>query len=149
MASSICVLPTLLCLTEHRVKGESLAPQLRMLPFACTACSFELLGPLRMATSFYFVIRSTTLCIAQQNLSNGVNVVYEGSPSRMRRVRLISLGITIRPRSSTRRTIPVAFIYIYLLILQITMLLFVKGGDLYCNFLTIICFCDNILMLSF
>ena len=48
------------------------------------------------------------LCIAQQNLSIGVNVVYEGSPSRILRVLRISLGITIRPRSSTRRTIPVA-----------------------------------------
>ena len=55
------------------------------------------------------------LCIAIQNLSNDVNVVSKGSPSRIRRVLLISLGITIRPRSSTRRTIPVAFIYIYLL----------------------------------
>ena len=43
-----------------------------------------------------------------QNLSIGVNVVHEGSHSRMGRVLLISLGITIRPRSSTRLTIPVA-----------------------------------------
>ena len=34
------------------------------------------------------------------------------SPSRMRRVLLISLGITIHPRASTRRTILVAFIYL-------------------------------------
>ena len=55
---------------------------------------------------------STMLCIAIQNLSNDVNVVSEGSPSLMRRVLLISLGITILPRSSTRLTMPVAFIYI-------------------------------------
>ena len=78
------------------------------------------------------VILCIRLCIAQQNLSIGVNVVREGSPSQMRSVRLISLGITIRPRSSTRLTIPVAapdiclrrrrshrspvaFLYIYLL----------------------------------
>ena len=54
----------------------------------------------------------TTLCIAIQNLSKGVNVVREGSPSRMRMVRRISLGMTTRPRSSILRTIPVAFIYI-------------------------------------
>ena len=54
---------------------------------------------------------STTLCIAPQNLSIGVNVVYEGSPSRMRRVRLISLGMTILPKSSTLLTMPVAFLY--------------------------------------
>ena len=44
---------------------------------------------------------------------------------------LSGFGVIITP-ASTRRTIPVAFIYIYLLILQITMLLFVKGEDLYC-----------------
>ena len=48
------------------------------------------------------------LCIAQQNLSIGVNVVSEGSPSRMRRVRRISFGITILPKSSDLLTIPVA-----------------------------------------
>lgn len=52
-----------------------------------------------------------------QNLSIGVNVVYEGSPSRILKVLLISLGITILPRSSTRLTIPVAFI-VYLSPLQ-------------------------------
>ena len=49
--------------------------------------------------------------IARLNCSSDVNVVHEGSPSRMRRVRLISFGITIRPRSSTLLTMPVAFIY--------------------------------------
>ncbi len=39
-----------------------------------------------------------------------VNVVSKGSPSRIRIVRRISFGITTRPRSSIRRTIPVAFI---------------------------------------
>ena len=58
------------------------------------------------------VILCTRLCIAQQNLSIDVNVVSEGSPSRMRRVLLISLGITIRPRSSTLLTMPVAFIFL-------------------------------------
>lgn len=38
------------------------------------------------------------------------NVIYNGSPSRMRMVRLISFGMTTRPRSSMRLTIPVAFI---------------------------------------
>ena len=66
-----------------------------------------------------------------QNLSIGVNVVCEGSPSLILSVRLISFGITIRPRSSTRRTIPVAFIYIYLLILQITLLVSANRGRLY------------------
>ena len=39
------------------------------------------------------------------------NVICNGSPSRIRMVRRISLGMTTRPRSSIRRTIPVAFIY--------------------------------------
>ena len=39
------------------------------------------------------------------------NVISNGSPSRMRMVRRISFGITTRPRSSIRLTIPVAFIY--------------------------------------
>ena len=58
------------------------------------------------------IILCARLCIAQQNLSIGVNVVSRGSPSRMRSVRRISLGITIRPKSSTLLTIPVAFIYL-------------------------------------
>ena len=55
------------------------------------------------------------LCIAEENLSKTVNVFSKGSPSRMRMVLRISLGITTRPRSSIRRTIPVAFIYLNLL----------------------------------
>ena len=50
--------------------------------------------------------------IALLNCSTDVNVVSEGSPSLILRVLLISLGMTIRPKSSTRRTIPVAFIYL-------------------------------------
>ena len=38
--------------------------------------------------------------------------IQNGSPSRMQRVRRISLEITICPRSSTRRTIPVVFVYL-------------------------------------
>ena len=49
--------------------------------------------------------------IAKQNLSHRANVICDGSPSRIRMVLRISLGITTRPRSSMRRTIPVAFIY--------------------------------------
>ena len=41
-----------------------------------------------------------------------VKVINNGSPSRMRMVRRISFGMTTRPRSSIRRTIPVAFISI-------------------------------------
>ena len=52
------------------------------------------------------------LCIAKQNLSIGVNVVSKGSPSLILSVLRISLGITIRPKSSTLLTMPVAFIYL-------------------------------------
>jgi len=64
------------------------------------------------------IILCARLCIAQRNPSIGVNVVSKGSPSRMRMVRRISLGITTRPRLSMRRTIPVAFIYESLLVLS-------------------------------
>ena len=49
--------------------------------------------------------------MAKQNLSHRANVICDGSPSRIRMVRRISLGMTTRPRSSMRRTMPVAFIY--------------------------------------
>ena len=48
--------------------------------------------------------------IANMNLFSDINVVSRGSPSRIRMVLLISLGITTLPRSSILRTIPVAFI---------------------------------------
>lgn len=67
-----------------------------------------------------------------------VNVVSNGSPSRIRMVLLISLGITTRPRSSIRRTIPVAFIYIKIsLFHRFVMLVSAKQGRvilLYCFF---------------
>ena len=64
--------------------------------------------------------------IAKQNFSHRSNVICNGSPSRIRMVRRISLGITTRPRSSMRRTIPVAFIYKNSLLHIIVCLLFVK-----------------------
>lgn len=48
--------------------------------------------------------------IASQK-TDSLNVVNNGSPSRIRIVRLISFGITTLPRSSILLTIPVAFIY--------------------------------------
>ena len=51
--------------------------------------------------------------IEKQYFSHRVNDVSNGSPSRMRRVLLISFGMTILPRSSTRRTMPVAFIILF------------------------------------
>ena len=56
--------------------------------------------------------RFASVPMAHKYPSVTVNVFREGSPSLMRRVRRISLGITIRPRSSTLRTMPVAFIYL-------------------------------------
>ena len=46
--------------------------------------------------------------IAFLNCSSDVNAVCKGSSSRIFNVRLISLGITILPKSSTPRTISVA-----------------------------------------
>ena len=57
-----------------------------------------------------------SICIiARQNFSHGDNVVSDGSPSRIRMVRRISFGMTTLPRSSILLTIPVAFIYFFLL----------------------------------
>lgn len=52
--------------------------------------------------------------MAKQNFSHCANVICNGSPSRIRIVRRISLGITTLPRSSMRLTIPVAFISLVL-----------------------------------
>ncbi len=54
-------------------------------------------------------VRFDRSIIPTQNLFHHSNVIRDGSPSRIRIVRRISLGITTRPRSSMRRTIPVAF----------------------------------------
>ncbi len=56
------------------------------------------------------------------NFSDTVNVVCSGSPSRIRMVRRISLGMTTLPRSSIRRTIPVAFIKISFSLLYIALI---------------------------
>jgi len=72
--------------------------------------------------------------IAKINLFSNVNVVCDGSPSRILMVLLISLGITTRPRSSILLTIPVAFIYIKSpCIYRFVMLVSAKEGDLYCG----------------
>ena len=70
---------------------------------ALTKKAFEKRGEVHLAFILF-----TTLCIAIQNLSIGVNVVRKGSPSLIRKVLLISLGMTILPKSSTLLTIPVA-----------------------------------------
>ena len=49
--------------------------------------------------------------VALMKVCIGVNDISGGSPSRMRIVRRISFGMTTRPRSSIRRTIPVAFMF--------------------------------------
>lgn len=54
----------------------------------------------------------------KQYPSHHVSVICDGSPSRIRMVRRISFGMTTRPRSSIRLTIPVAFNRYYLQIWQ-------------------------------
>ena len=66
----------------------------------------------------YHPLRLAKSNIPKQYFSHGVNDVSDGSPSRIRRVRRISFGMTILPRSSTRRTMPVAFIVYPLLVLH-------------------------------
>lgn len=71
-------------------------------------------SPLLVAPMYpYHPRRLAKSNIEKQNTSHRVNDVSNGSPSRMRRVLLISFGMTILPRSSTRRTMPVAFIILF------------------------------------
>ena len=73
--------------------------------------------PLTSVTMYpYHPRRLAKSNIEKQYFSHRVNDVCNGSPSRIRRVLRISLGMTIRPRSSTRRTMPVAFILVPLLV---------------------------------
>ena len=88
------------------------------------------------------------LIMEMANSCQASNVVCDGSPSRIRRVRRISLGMTTLLRSSLRHTIPVAFIYkspFFLLFCRkmtklpfrsISVLVSVNHGDLYCFFHT-------------
>ena len=66
----------------------------------------------------YEKVLLSRLPTAQANLSFTVNDVNNGSPSRIRRVLRISFGMTILPKSSTRRTMPVAFISFPLLVVN-------------------------------
>mgnify|MGYP005765850547 len=52
---------------------------------------------------------SSSRIMANPNLSYSDNIICDGSPSRIRRVRRISFGMTTLPKSSILLTIPVAF----------------------------------------
>ena len=67
-------------------------------------------APASVAMYNYQPLRLAKSNIPKQNFSLGVNDICNWSPSRIRMVRRISLGMTTRPKSSMRRTIPVAFI---------------------------------------
>lgn len=87
----------------------------------CAICTFALtLSRIPTAKTYHFVTMYpyhprllAKSNIEKQYFSHRVNDVCNGSPSRMRRVLLISFGMTILPRSSTRRTMPVAFIILF------------------------------------
>ena len=71
----------------------------------------------RVVTMYnYHPCRLAKSNIEKQYFSHCVNDVNDGSPSRILKVLRISFGMTILPRSSTRRTMPVAFISIPLLV---------------------------------
>ena len=67
------------------------------------------IAPVFVTMYYFHPFRLAKSSIAKQNVSHRVNAVCNGSPSRIRSVRRISLGITTRPRSSILLTIPVAF----------------------------------------
>lgn len=94
-----------------------------MVVFRPSGGVFALFYPSRIPTAktYHFVtmyyfhpFRLAKSSIAAQNRSHRANVICDGSPSRIRIVRRISLGITTLPRSSIRLTIPVAFISLVL-----------------------------------
>lgn len=93
--------------------------------WVCAICTFALtLFRIPTAKTYHFVTmyyshprRLAKSPIAKQNLSHHANVICNGSPSRIRIVRRISLGITTLPRSSILLTIPVAFIILTPLLL--------------------------------
>ena len=81
---------------------------------SCFPFRIPTVSPLLVAPMYpYHPRRLAKSNIEKQNLSHCVNDVCNGSPSRIRRVLLISFGMTILPRSSTRRTMPVAFIILF------------------------------------
>ena len=55
---------------------------------------------------------SSSLSMANPNLSYSDNIICDGSPSRIRNVRRISFGMTTLPKSSILLTMPVAFIIV-------------------------------------
>ena len=81
---------------------------------SCFPFRIPTVSPLLVAPMYpYHPRRLAKSNIEKQNTSHRVNDVCNGSPSRIRRVLLISFGMTILPRSSTRRTMPVAFIILF------------------------------------
>ena len=54
-------------------------------------------------------VNNTSLSRQTSVFAKCANIICNGSPSLILKVRLISFGITIRPRSSILLTIPVAF----------------------------------------
>ena len=75
-------------------------------------------------------IRSPNFRTPSIKISSFVNVISSGSPSRMRMVRRISLGITTRPRSSMRLTMPVAFTVSFSFLFLVLPLVFAKRGEI-------------------
>ena len=82
--------------------------------FQCLFCLIKspLIRTIVVSVTMYYShpSRLAKSLMAKQNLSHCVNAVCNGSPSRILRVLRISLGMTMRPRSSTLLTMPVAFI---------------------------------------
>ena len=95
------------------------------------------------APFFVYMYSQMPLRLAKSNMEKQYfcqfsNVVCEGSPSRILIVLRNSFGITTLPRSSMRRTIPVAFIFKNLLLnLAFTSILFAGDFCLYKIYLRI------------
>ena len=79
-------------------------------------CMIRRSAVINRASSVIYFYAYSPLYVSQSKTCRLVSMLsVEGSPSRILKVLLMSLGITTRPRSSILLTIPVAFIYLNLL----------------------------------
>ena len=102
------------CRTSPHITARQTYPDVARPPNALHPTPFKRPSSHTFQTTFRSVLSTLTPArfpnssMAAQNRSHGFHVVSNRSPSRIRSVRLISLGMTTRPSSSILRTIPVA-----------------------------------------
>lgn len=114
--------PKLLCPCRHFIvknhRKASLQKTLRyffMILSPLQTCTVESFTLVNMYYFHPWHLDKFSIPIMKESFT--VSIISNGSPSRILMVLLISFGMTTRPRSSIRRTIPVAFIAFLLFIM--------------------------------